>query len=185
MEARCQDRKRPVTNCNTGRPQPRSGEERGEGLADGAVADQFPQPARESRSRRMATHGRPVTACTANSRPPPGSGTLTRGEERSNRRSSMPPLPHEQPLPRSTGPRLAGGSAWPWWWPSPWWWRACWVGDGLPGCGRLAAWLGERHGRDLRGAVRLRAWACPRGRCRARLRGRGGADGGVEVSSGS
>ena len=38
-------------------------------------------PARESRSRRIATHGRPVTACTANSRPPPGSGTDTRGED--------------------------------------------------------------------------------------------------------
>ena len=48
-------------------------------------------PARESRSRRIATHGRPVTACTANSRPPPGSGTDTRGEERSKRRSSIPP----------------------------------------------------------------------------------------------
>ena len=43
-----------------------------------------------SRSRRMATHGLPVTAITANSRPPPGSGTLTRGVARSNRRSSFP-----------------------------------------------------------------------------------------------
>ena len=47
-------------------------------------------PARDSRSRRIATHGRPVTAMTANSRPPPGSGTLTRGEARSKRRSSIP-----------------------------------------------------------------------------------------------
>ena len=48
-------------------------------------------PARYRRSRRIATHGLPVTACTANSRPPPGSGTDTRGEERSKRRSSIPP----------------------------------------------------------------------------------------------
>ena len=59
-------------------------------LVQGAVGGQAAREALASRSRRIATHGLPVTAITANSRPPPGSGTLTRGVARSKRRSSFP-----------------------------------------------------------------------------------------------
>ena len=59
-------------------------------VVQGAEAVRSARDALASRWRRIDTHGRPVTAITANSRPPSGSWTLTRGVARSKRRSSVP-----------------------------------------------------------------------------------------------